>query len=853
MPQQDPIKAGRLIGGKYRIVRALGGGSMGSVYEATNVWTSRQVAVKVLREDLATIPEIVERFVQEGRSTTMIAHPNVVDVLDMGRDDDGVVYMVQEQLVGVSLDKLLVKHKRLPLRDTLDIAVPIMGGLAAAHRRGIVHRDVKPDNILLAQTHGGRVVAKLIDFGVAKLLDPIRQPRTRPGAVIGTAHYMSPEQVSGSEGVDQRADVWAMGIVLYEMLAGKRPYEGEGVTQICEAITQGPAAPLTDCAPEVPPGVAQVIQGALTQDRSQRHASMELFLEALLSCPALAEISPWLLERHGDALPYQRRHPRYSVHWSCEVACADWAKALELVAANVSQGGIFIASDKPPAVGAVVGVVLRLPNATHLHLRGTILRVVDADAASVGHVAGFAVRFDEEHATDLSVLEQVAAAHQQPGYEALPDAVAVSGPTMAHAPPSAAKQGQPAAHSAPARDKAASARPKIAPRELAGAVGIDFGTTFGSVSVAMGDKVYSIPDPKERTLHPSVVCYSESGQRFVGWEARQRQLTEPARTIPSVKRVLGRSIDEPMLQGYLSNLPCRSIRGPGDMALFEIDGAEIAPVQVAAEIIDHLRRIAEERTGKSVRQAVMSVPLTFGDRQRLALERAASIAGIEVLELIGEPIAAVLAYGFGQQKSETVAVYDFGGGTFDFSVLELTGNSYRVLASGGDSWLGGDDFDMAIAQEAANRFWQATKVDLRTRAVEWQRLLFASERAKRALSSQPQTELMVKRAIEFPQPQDLRWPLQRPHLEQLCIEPFRQSLQVCQSTLESIQLAPQRVDRVVITGGTSRIPFLQRELAKFFGQEVTPLVDPELSVCIGTGLRAAVLTQHGVKQAAHRG
>jgi molecular chaperone DnaK len=294
------------------------------------------------------------------------------------------------------------------------------------------------------------------------------------------------------------------------------------------------------------------------------------------------------------------------------------------------------------------------------------------------------------------------------------------------------------------------------------------------------------------------------------------------------------------------------MRGPGNTVVLQIAEAPIAPVQVAAEIIDMLRQIAESRTGRAVRRAVLSVPLAFTDRQRQAVQRAASMAGLEVLELIGEPIAALLAYGLGQKKREVVAIYDFGGGTFDFSVIDLHGDKHRVLASGGDAWLGGDDIDLAIASAAADGFWRETRVDLRQRAVEWQRLLYASEHAKRMLSTQEQTELVVEHALEHPKALDLRWAISRGELEQLCGPVLEASLDVCRETLASAGLSIEKIDRVVITGGTSRVPFLQRALARFFAKEVVPLIDPELSVCIGAGLRAAVLTKHAVREGAHR-
>ena len=284
------LPAGHVVAGKYRVKRLLGTGGMGAVYEAENVWTERRVAVKVLRPDMADNTEVVDRFVQEGRSATMIAHPNVVEVLDMGRDADGAIYMVQEYLVGSRLDALRLKRGRFPVRDAFDLVLPVMGGLVAAHQRGIVHRDVKPDNIIITQSARGRLTPKLIDFGVAKLVGHLRAHQTQPGLVMGTPHYMSPEQMSGSATVDHRVDVWAIGVVLYELLAGRRPVEAVALPEIWAAIVNGTPTSLRELIPEIPPSLAAAVHRALEKDPADRYASMADFVDALLSCPGLEQV-----------------------------------------------------------------------------------------------------------------------------------------------------------------------------------------------------------------------------------------------------------------------------------------------------------------------------------------------------------------------------------------------------------------------------------------------------------------------------------------------------------------------------------------------------------------------------------
>ena len=844
MSNQTPSGSQRIIGDKYKVIRQLGEGAMGEVYEAENTWTRRRVAIKVLRRDIAKNPGLIDRFLQEGRSTTMISHPNIIDVLDMGKDlRDGSLYMVQEFLTGIRLDQLLSKQKSLPLRDTLDIAIPIMGGLVEAHKRSVVHRDIKPENIILARSGQGKVIPKLIDFGISKLRNENRR-HTSPGMLMGTPQYMAPEQVRASDQIDERVDIWAVGTLLYEMLSGRCPFEAKGLTDLFSKICGGRATPLSDVAPDVPRGLEAIIHEALQREADHRHASMQAMLTAILECEDLGELGGWLRQRHHDSLPYQRRHERYQVNWSCRLQCKDWETARKLAIANVSQGGVFLATQTPPSLDSSVVVEITLPDGTHLALRAVVLRVVDREGAAGGR-PGVGVRFDDEHAIDLQVLEQVAISHQAPGYQPLPED-AHPRSTLEDRQPSPSTSVSEATTTAPAKPRAVS----VNKGGLAEAVGIDFGTTYGSISIAYEDKVYLVPDRKSRTLHPSIVSYPDKGQPVVGWDARAALIYNPQQTVTSVKRVLGRNYDEPMVQAYLHGLSCASAAGPNGRVMFNINGEDVAPIQIAAQVIEHLRHTAEERTGKSVTKAVMTVPLSYSTQQKEAIKRAAQLAGLEVLKLLEEPMAALLAYGFGQGRNEIVAVYDFGGGTFDFSILELSGNKYKVLASGGDAWLGGDDFDLAVADDSANKFWHDSNVDVRKRAVEWQRLLFSSEQTKRILSFDEEAELAVKEIIQHPQPRDLRQKLGREEFESLCMDAFIRSLDVCRSAMAEVGLTAEQIDRLVVTGGTSRIPFIQRELSRFFGCEASPLVDPETSVCIGAGLFAALTTRHSVKEAA---
>ena len=286
------VPPGAPLGGRYRVVRLLGKGGMGAVYEAENTWTKRRVAVKVMRPEVAAHAQYARRFLQEAQSAAQLAHPNVVDVLDMGRDEElGSLYIVQEFLTGHDLRKHLDAAGRMPARDALGLILPVMEALVAAHARGIVHRDIKPDNIFLAETPRG-VVPKLIDFGIAKVVaeggDSLQ--KTSTGVLMGTPYYMSPEQGRGDPGLDARTDVWSIAVVLYEMLSGARPHESNTNANalIAKIIYEDPR-PLTEAAPDVPADLADAVMGALRRDLTKRHATMQAFADALRGCAVLRD------------------------------------------------------------------------------------------------------------------------------------------------------------------------------------------------------------------------------------------------------------------------------------------------------------------------------------------------------------------------------------------------------------------------------------------------------------------------------------------------------------------------------------------------------------------------------------
>ena len=275
-------RLGTLIAGRYRLDRVLGRGGTAIVFDATHTWTGRRVALKLLRPEYAQDLALVRRFMQEARTAAGLAHSNIVEVLDMGADEgDGTVFLVLELLEGESLTALLTRRGTLPGEEAITLLAPVMRALADAHARGVVHRDVKPDNVFLVAGADGTVTPKLLDFGMAKMMESAWGHATQSGTLVGTPFYMSPEQAKGAPDVGPQSDVWSMGVLLYRAVTGFLPFAGATPTALLLAIVGDPPEPVTSRAPSVPPHIARAIDRAIVVDRTQRHQDMSAFAEAL--------------------------------------------------------------------------------------------------------------------------------------------------------------------------------------------------------------------------------------------------------------------------------------------------------------------------------------------------------------------------------------------------------------------------------------------------------------------------------------------------------------------------------------------------------------------------------------------
>jgi serine/threonine-protein kinase len=270
-----PLAPGQVLDGKYRVARPLGGGAMGLVYDGYHTLLEKAVAIKVLRPELAALEEVRDRFEAEARASAALGHPNIVSVTDMGRTPDGAVYFVMDRLRGETLGERLTRVKKLDVRTAIPIALDVLAGLEAAHSLRLVHRDLKPDNIFLARPPGGREIAKILDFGIAKALASVgrRARDTRLGLTVGTPLYMSPEQASAAPDIDGRADLYSMGVILYQMLAGKPPFDGHDAMAVLAQMMSAIPTPLGQLCHEAPVMLVKVVERAMNRDRNVRPAT----------------------------------------------------------------------------------------------------------------------------------------------------------------------------------------------------------------------------------------------------------------------------------------------------------------------------------------------------------------------------------------------------------------------------------------------------------------------------------------------------------------------------------------------------------------------------------------------------
>jgi molecular chaperone DnaK len=377
---------------------------------------------------------------------------------------------------------------------------------------------------------------------------------------------------------------------------------------------------------------------------------------------------------------------------------------------------------------------------------------------------------------------------------------------------------------------------------MAKAIGIDLGTTNSCVAVMEGSKPRVIENSEGARTTPSVVAFAEDGAVIVGQPAKRQAITNPENTIFAIKRLIGRRYDDPITQKDMKMVPYKIVRSPNGDAWVEVKGKTYSPSQISAFILQKMKETAEANLGEKVSQAVITVPAYFSDAQRQATKDAGRIAGLEVLRIINEPTAAALAYGLDKKGSGTISVYDLGGGTFDISILDVGDGVFEVKATNGDTFLGGEDFDLRIVNYLADEFRKESGIDLRQDRLALQRLKDAAEKAKIELSATTQTDVNLP-FITADQngPKHLNIKLTRAKLEALVDDLIQRTVGPCQAAMKDASVSASDISEVVLVGGQTRMPKVQETVKKLFGREPHKGVNPDEVVAIGAAIQAGVL------------
>ncbi len=379
-------------------------------------------------------------------------------------------------------------------------------------------------------------------------------------------------------------------------------------------------------------------------------------------------------------------------------------------------------------------------------------------------------------------------------------------------------------------------------KRMSKVIGIDLGTTNSCVAVMDGSKPKVIENSEGARTTPSMVAFTEDGERLVGQPAKRQAVTNPENTLFAIKRLIGRTFDDPATKKDIEIVPFKIVKADGGAAWVEAHGEKYSPSQISGFILQKMKETAEAFIGQDVTQAVITVPAYFNDAQRQATKDAGKIAGLEVLRIINEPTAAALAYGLDKKDGSTIAVFDLGGGTFDVSILEIGDGVFEVKSTNGDTFLGGEDFDMLLVEYFADEFKKESGIDLRNDKLALQRLKEAAEKAKIELSSAQQTEVNLPFiTADSSGPKHLTMKLTRAKLESLVGDLIERTIKPCKAALKDAGLKAGEIDEVVLVGGMTRMPKIREVVQNFFGKEPNMSVNPDEVVAMGAAIQAGVL------------
>lgn len=586
-------------------------------------------------------------------------------------------------------------------------------------------------------------------------------------------------------------------------------------------------------------------------------------------------------ENHEIPGPRRRRHQRHSYEIPLLAKCSSWDSFHQLFSANISESGLYIPTDHAANLHDIITIQLLAPDGTTLNLAGQVVHIFINEA---GDQKGIGVYLEpleadvQEHY--LTLVAEAAAQCRIKVNHPVTTERPVSPPSLT---PNAIPE-MPSAGGTPPRLKPMppvtttaetntsvsdlivfteqdselveipsksvySTRPaSTSPQRTSSAsqssgpiVAMDFGTSMSSVAAIINHEVTVIQTPNGQRDIPSVVGF-DNGKIFVGHEARALLATDPRLAIASPKRLLGRLNTDREIEPYLAALAMPHSANRQEQILVHAEGRTYTIPQICSFVLRRLKEIAEISLRQEIRKVILTAPVSFDPQRCQALREAATLAGLQPVDIIDEPTAAALSYSFDPDFQNIVAIYDFGGGTFDFSVVDVSSADFKVLATAGDAWLGGDDFDEAISNAAANAFWHQHGLELQKQVVQWQRLMLAAESAKRELSSKEQAAIEIKDAALTAQgPLHLHFTLTREAFSTIAQPIIERSFDTCREALELSGLQLTNLKAIYLSGGTSYIPAVREGVASFFGRTGKVSVPPDRAVVIGAAMHAAQL------------
>ena len=381
-------------------------------------------------------------------------------------------------------------------------------------------------------------------------------------------------------------------------------------------------------------------------------------------------------------------------------------------------------------------------------------------------------------------------------------------------------------------------------------IGVDLGTSFSCVSVVIDGNPVVIPDKDGNLTTPSVVAFGAENQRLVGWKAKKQMVYNPANTVSSSKRLIGRKFFSQEVKKAREIMPYQIVEGPHSDVRIRVQSQDYSLPEIGSFVLSKMKQIAEDYLGETVRRAVITVPAYFNDSQRQATKDAGEIAGLEVLRIINEPTAAALSYGYGRDLDKKIVIYDFGGGTFDVSVLDIIGDVFEVVSTAGDTYLGGDDIDQRIAGYFAQKFQEAYKTNPLENKLALQKLIESSENAKIQLSMQDEVSVMIP---EFAKDSNgtmrpLNGTLSTTKLADLIYDLIQKTFKVCDEALQEARMTAGDIDEVIMVGGPTKLPLIRQAVQQYFQRVPQTDVDPDLVVAMGAAIQAAALAESGADE-----